>query len=110
MDAVLKNVALDYAGAAGAAGVEIVVESSEPIHVACSAAVLTSIIQNLVSNAIKYMGESPVRRVSLSATTLGGRASVEVIDSGPGIPAEVQAREDPAPSQTATIIRSSAES
>lgn len=92
VDAVLKNVALDYAEAARAAGVEIVVEPSPPIEAACSAAVLTSIVQNLVSNAIKYMGESAVRRVTLSATSNGTHARVMIADSGPGIADEVRPR------------------
>jgi signal transduction histidine kinase len=91
VDAVLKNVALDYADAARAAGIEIVVESSERIDAACSVAVLTSIVQNLVSNAIKYMGDSPARWVRVSARAGATRVSVEVADSGPGIPADVQA-------------------
>ena len=91
VDAVLKSLALDYAEAAKAASIEIVVEPSERIDAACSAAVLTSIVQNLVSNAIKYMGTSAVRRITLAASADGTRVSVMVGDSGPGMSDDVRA-------------------
>ena len=59
------------------------------MNVACSGAVLTSILQNLVRNAIRYMGEPQTRRVSVRAKLLNGRLRLEVEDSGPGIPADL---------------------
>ena len=91
VDAVLKSLALDYAEAAKSASIEIVVEPSERIDAACSAAVLTSIVQNLVSNAIKYIGTSAVRRITLAASADGTRVSVMVGDSGPGMSDDVRA-------------------
>lgn len=90
-DVVLTNVAIDYGDTGKAAGIEILVEPSGPIEVACSAAVLTSIVQNLVSNAIKYMGDSAIRRISLAATADAARAFVAINDTGPGIPADLRA-------------------
>lgn len=61
-------------------------------QVACSTGVLTSVISNLVANAIKYMGDAPVRRIELRALDAGDRWRVEVEDTGPGIPLEDQGR------------------
>ena len=58
---------------------------SEPTFVACTPGVLISLVSNLVGNAIKYMGESPVRRVDLSAREVGATIRVEVRDTGPGV-------------------------
>jgi signal transduction histidine kinase len=53
--------------------------------VACNAGVLSSVIENLVRNAIKYMGEAPTRSIRLSAVVRGERLRFEVEDTGPGI-------------------------
>lgn len=89
---VLKTVAADSSDAAASAGIEIAVDVPDRLDVACSAGVVTSMVQNLVSNAIKYMGAAPVRRVTLRAMAAGGRARLEVVDTGPGIPAALQER------------------
>jgi signal transduction histidine kinase len=60
--------------------------------VACSAGVLTSLVGNLASNAIKHMGTSLDRRIEIAAFDAGPRWRVEVRDTGPGIPASEQAR------------------
>jgi len=56
--------------------------------VACNAGVLTSLVENLVRNALKYMGERPYRRVVLRVLCGAGHAWLvrfEVEDTGPGI-------------------------
>jgi signal transduction histidine kinase len=60
--------------------------------VACSVGVLTSIISNLVRNAIKYMNDSDDRRIMLRVKRVGARWRFEVQDTGPGIPAEDRQR------------------
>jgi len=60
--------------------------------VACSDAVLTSIISNLVRNAIKHMAKSDPRRIDVRVSLSGSRWRFEVDDTGPGIPAEHQQR------------------
>ncbi|HEY1553524.1 MAG TPA: HAMP domain-containing sensor histidine kinase [Kofleriaceae bacterium] len=59
---------------------------------ACSPGVLTSIVTNLVSNALKYLGDAPVRRVAVRVVDAGERWHFEVRDTGPGIPAAQQQR------------------
>lgn len=60
--------------------------------VACSPAVLTSLVSNLVRNAIKYMGHSHERRVEVRVRELDHAWRFEVADTGPGIPADQQKR------------------
>ncbi|HZS40151.1 MAG TPA: ATP-binding protein [Polyangia bacterium] len=68
--------------------------SAEPIadaRVACSPGVLTSVLSNLVRNAIKYMGGSVERRITVRVTARRRRVVFEVEDTGPGLPEELQA-------------------
>ncbi len=56
--------------------------------IACTTGVLTSLISNLVNNAIKYMADAPVRRIEVRTVDAGDRWRIEVEDTGPGIPLE----------------------
>ncbi len=72
-----------------------IVLSLDPIPpgwVACSPGVLTSIVTNLVQNAMKYLGEARERRVHVAVIGVGQNWRVEVGDTGPGIPEEQQRR------------------
>lgn len=60
--------------------------------VACSPGVLTSIVSNLVGNALKYMGDAPERRVEILVTDAGAAWHLDVRDTGPGIPGDQQQR------------------
>jgi signal transduction histidine kinase len=60
--------------------------------VACNPGVLTSLVSNLVENAIKYMGDSPVRHITVRVKDRGALVRVEVQDTGPGIPSELALR------------------
>jgi signal transduction histidine kinase len=57
-------------------------------EVACSSGILTVILANLLNNAIKFMGDSPERRITVRALDRGdARVRFEVADTGPGLPA-----------------------
>ncbi len=53
--------------------------------VACSEGVLTSLVSNLVRNAIKYMNASPEKRIVVRVRDAKPRWRVEIEDTGPGI-------------------------
>lgn len=59
-----------------------------PIHavVRASPGVVTSIVQNLARNALKYLGSAAVRKVEVRAQMAGRMVRVEVEDTGPGLP------------------------
>jgi len=68
-------------------GISLVVDSALPV-LDCERARLRQVFQNLIDNAIKYMGDGPVRRIHLGCKL--GKAEVEfyVSDTGIGIDPE----------------------
>jgi signal transduction histidine kinase len=91
LDAVLSSVVADSSDAAAEAGIELVVDVPRPIEVPCGPGVITSIVQNLVRNGIKYMGARTTRTIVVRALTRGDVARLEVEDTGPGVPPEIEA-------------------
>ena len=61
-----------------------------PLMLTCAPGDLRSLIDNLVENALRYTPEGGV--VDVHVTTEHGRPVVEVIDTGPGIPADMIGR------------------
>ena len=59
---------------------------------ACNPGVLTSLLSNLTSNALKYIGDGPERMVKIRTRDRGHTVRVEVTDNGPGVPAAVADR------------------
>ena len=83
---VVARVAADLRPVAAEAGVVLAVGPVRPMVVACEATVLSLVVTNLVRNAVKYIGDAPVRRITIRARAEGVRARVEIEDTGPGIP------------------------
>jgi signal transduction histidine kinase len=54
-------------------------------EVACAPGVLTSMVSNLVRNALKYIGDGPARRVTVRTLQHPDKVTIEVIDTGPGL-------------------------
>ncbi len=86
--AVIEDVAAGIRPAAEGAGIDLRVDGIPPSWVRCDAGVLTSIVSNLTQNAMKYMGDTGVRRITLRAAVHDCVVHVEVEDTGPGIPPE----------------------
>lgn len=72
--------------------IDLQVQESQPAVAACSPGVLSSLISNLVGNALKYMGDAPVKIVNVRVRDVGSAVRVEVQDTGPGVPQELRAR------------------
>ena len=70
-------------------GVQLEWEGWCGLRVASTAGVLTSLVSNLVRNAIKYMGDRPRRVVTVRAVPAEECVRVEVEDTGPGVPAAI---------------------
>jgi len=90
LHAVLDSLIADLSELAAECDVELIAEVQRPITVPCSPGVITSIVQNLVRNGIKYMGERPTRRIVVRALTVDRVARLEVEDTGPGIPPSIE--------------------
>jgi signal transduction histidine kinase len=84
--AVLQELAQEVQPAASEAGVQLSFEPLPPCAAAASASCLTSLASNLVRNAIKYIGEGPVRSVTVRCVSKAARVRIEVEDTGPGLP------------------------
>ena len=85
---VVEQVVEDLSPAATIANVEIRVDPFPPEQLACAPGALSSVLHNLVGNALKYVveGREPVRRVRLHVAEQPGVVRVEVRDNGPGLP------------------------
>ena len=53
---------------------------------------LTSAVQNLVGNAIKFIDEAPRKVVRVRVREAGALVRVEVQDTGPGVPEAIRAK------------------
>jgi signal transduction histidine kinase len=89
---VLRGVVDEMRPAADKKGITLELDDAHASSVACTPGVLTSLASNLVANAIKYMGDAPVRRISVTARDLDSRMRLEVEDTGPGVPPEFRGR------------------
>jgi signal transduction histidine kinase len=90
LSAVIDEVVASLRPAAEAADAELRVGSCPAVWLACTPEALTSVMTNLISNAIKYVrdGKQIPHRISV-AVTVSYRpsvAKVEVNDNGPGMP------------------------
>jgi signal transduction histidine kinase len=65
--------------------VELVLEPVPSAEVNCSGGMLSIMLSNLLRNAIKHMGDRPVRRVTLKSSLFPERIRFEVHDTGPGL-------------------------
>ncbi|MFT3767473.1 MAG: HAMP domain-containing sensor histidine kinase [Minicystis sp.] len=89
---VSRGVAEDLAPFAEGARADLRVEIDTRRRVQCSAGALTSVLANLVQNAVKHLDMSVTRRVTLRAYDDGADICFEVEDTGPGIAAAEHAR------------------
>ncbi len=85
---VLEETIADLRPAAASAGASIAVEAFPPTRIACTPGALTSVLSNLVGNAVKYIadGANPERRIAVRVREGRGAVRIEVEDNGPGLP------------------------
>jgi len=74
------------------AGARLEASVPEGAAVACDEGLLTSAVSNLVRNAINYLDGAAEKRVEVTAVTTGRRVTIDVRDTGPGIPPGAESR------------------
>jgi signal transduction histidine kinase len=89
LDGILEEAAESAHPAAGAKDITLVIEEGLPLRALADRPQLLRIVDNLVTNAIKFTPDGG--RVRLAALPEDGRAVLEVADTGPGIPRAEQA-------------------
>ncbi|RCW72930.1 sensor histidine kinase [Pseudorhodoferax soli] len=89
----LADAQASVAEAARQAGVQTVLDLQPPeLQVLADEAALSSVLVNLMRNAIEAMQATPERTLRITAQRRGGRAVVEVRDTGHGIAADILPR------------------
>lgn len=68
--------------------IDLGAELDDDLQVAGSESLLSALLMNLVDNAVRYAHEGG--RVTVSARRDGDAVVLEVVDDGPGIPAEAR--------------------
>ncbi|MGE0173630.1 MAG: sensor histidine kinase [Oligoflexales bacterium] len=82
---VLQDLTAEYKPIAEKKAINLSVDCAQPAEVGCGSGILTSIVENLLRNAVKYMGESTVRHIQVKESVTESCVRIEVSDSGPGI-------------------------
>ena len=86
----VRAAVVDTVPLAQARGTSIELLTEAPVHVRGNAVALTMLVRNLADNAVRH--SPPGGRVELQVFVQGNAPSLQVDDSGPGIPAEDRAR------------------
>jgi signal transduction histidine kinase len=68
-------------------GIELLMDTPLP-HLNCEKARLRQVFQNLIDNAIKYMGDGPVKKIRVGCAVRSDEAEFYVKDTGIGIDAD----------------------
>jgi signal transduction histidine kinase len=87
---VVEDVVAALRASAEEARCELQIGTLLACQVPCSVGVLTSLIANLIGNAVKHMGSAPVRRIEVTVAEHGPMVRVTVADTGPGVPAHLR--------------------
>jgi signal transduction histidine kinase len=84
LSAVARNVVDAFAPSAEDAGQALRFEGGGPVFIDGDGELLTQMLVNLVENALRHAG--PDAHVRVAAAEAGARATVSVVDDGPGVP------------------------
>src|SRR5437764_6786360 len=85
LDGLVRDAARPAELAAQAKGLRLTIDA-QPVMLEADPQKLRSIVDNLISNAVKFTPPGGV--ISVKARALGGEAVIEVMDSGPGVAPE----------------------
>jgi len=85
LDQLVREAAHSHELAAQAKGLRLTIEA-QATTLEADPQKLRSIVDNLISNAVKFT--PPGGTIAVRARAAGGEAVIEVMDTGPGVPAE----------------------
>ncbi|MCP3705984.1 sensor histidine kinase [Paraburkholderia sp. CNPSo 3274] len=86
---VVSSVLEEMVQAAERRGIDLGAELDDDVHVAGNTGLLASLVSNLIDNAIRYTHKGG--RVTAVCRSEGEQVMLQVVDNGPGIPAEARA-------------------
>ena len=86
IDEIAREVIASFEEAAAAKGVQLQLTSPGPTALDVHRGIVSSVLSNLVQNAIRYIGTGASLRVTVRIHDRGERVRIEVNDTGPGIP------------------------
>jgi signal transduction histidine kinase len=89
--ALLRRAAGNFESLAQGRGIALAVEAEGALPAQIDPGMVERVVLNLLSNAFKFVPDRGRVRCSLAADPAGGRAALEVADSGPGVPAQHRA-------------------
>ena len=64
----------------------------DDLYVDCRATQIAQVLLNLLANAYDAVAQHPIRCVRIATEVVNGKVQLAVIDSGPGVPAELVSR------------------
>src|SRR5438067_8859118 len=85
LDSLVTDAAKAHELAAQSKGLRLTIEA-QPVMLEADPQKLRSIVDNLISNAVKFTPSGGV--IAVRARSAAGEAVIEVVDSGPGVPPE----------------------
>lgn len=88
LNPILTDVLEELRPAVESAGIQIHVSPFPPTQLACTSAALTSVLSNLLGNAVKYCtdGTTWPPQISIRVKDQNDGIRVEIADTGPGLP------------------------
>jgi signal transduction histidine kinase len=89
---IVRETLEDFSEKLASAQIAVDTYLEEDASVACSAALFSQLVGNLVGNAIKFMDGRVERRLRVDLRTKDESCELEVLDTGPGIPPEALGR------------------
>lgn len=74
------------------AGVTLNIDVPKDLELECNPLDLSQVLINLINNAFYAIKDSDVKEISIGAYEANGSISINVMDSGPGIPSEIRGK------------------
>lgn len=90
LDELARETIADYAPLAGAKNIDLGLLTTETVHVLGNPEELRTLISSLIDNAIRYTPRNG--QVDINVRPEAGAVWLEIIDTGPGIPADERSR------------------